>query len=367
MSGDGMTDAQKTIAEFAARLAAKGAAQDAAAQKAAAQAGVQKGAAQKGAEEKIVIRPAGAAPTGVRVSASSQPPPAAASQAVARSGAPGLPAPRNPARPSGKGGKAKGGKPRKATASAPRRPMMEVLRGWTQDFRFRLLPVTIFVAVLMLGVRVGDMWRIATRDAKLPDFPVTMAQGPQTPPPANGAKPPPDKAPPPKATTSPAPNPAKDGPPPTANSGAPAATPNNAPLGPISDQELLQHFAERRAEIEKRTKELEQREALLTAAEKRIDQKVGEMEKVRSDIQKLMNQGDEKQSAQLESLVKIYETMKPKEAARIFEELEMPVLLGVIQKMKENKSAPILASMDPVKAKEVTSALIERRVPMTSK
>ncbi len=359
MSGDGMTDAQKTIAEFAARLAAKGAAQDAAAQKAAAQ----KAGVQKGAEEKIVIRPAGAAPTGVRVSASSQAP-AAASQAVARSGAPSsVPATRNAARPSGKS-KAKGGKPRKAS-SAPRRPMMEVLRGWTQDFRFRLLPVTIFVAVLMLGVRVGDMWRIATRDAKLPDFPVTMAQGPQTPPPANGAKPPPDKAPPPKATT--APNPAKDGPPPMANNGAPAATPNNAPLGPISDQELLQHFAERRAEIEKRTKEIEQREALLTAAEKRIDQKVSEMEKVRSDIQKLMSQGDEKQSAQLESLVKIYETMKPKEAARIFEELEMPVLLGVIQKMKENKSAPILASMDPVKAKEVTSALIERRVPMIAK
>ncbi len=363
MSGDGMTDAQKTIAEFAARLAAKGAAQDAAAQKAAAQkGGAQKAGAQKGGEEKIVIRPAGAAPTGVRVSASSQTP-AAASQAVARSGAPSsASATRNAVRPSGKG-KAKGGKPRKA-ASAPRRPMMEVMRGWTQDFRFRLLPVTIFVAVLMLGVRVGDMWRIATRDAKLPDFPVTMAQGPQTPPPANGAKPPADKAPPPKATT--APNPAKDGPPPMAN-GAASTPAANAPLGPISDQELLQHFAERRAEIEKRTKEIEQREALLTAAEKRIDQKVSEMEKVRSDIQKLMSQGDEKQSAQLESLVKIYETMKPKEAARIFEELEMPVLLGVIQKMKENKSAPILASMDPVKAKEVTSALIERRVPMIAK
>ena len=137
-----------------------------------------------------------------------------------------------------------------------------------------------------------------------------------------------------------------------------------APLGPINDQELLQHFAERRAEIEKRTKEMEQREALLAAAEKRIDQNVAEMEKVRADIQKLMNQGDEKQSTQLESLVKIYETMKPKEAARIFEELDMPVLLGVIQRMKEQKTAPILAAMDPVKAKEVTSALVERRVPL---
>ncbi|WP_431308524.1 MotE family protein, partial [Azospirillum oryzae] len=147
---------------------------------------------------------------------------------------------------------------------------------------------------------------------------------------------------------------------------APAANAPLAPLGPIDNQELLQHFAERRAEIERRTKEMEQREALLAAAEKRIEQKVAEMEKTKSDIQKLMAQGDEKQSAQLESLVKIYETMKPKEAARIFEELDMPVLLGVIQKMKEQKTAPILAAMDPVKAKEVTSALVERRVPLSA-
>ncbi|RTR24658.1 hypothetical protein EJ903_00370 [Azospirillum griseum] len=345
-------------------MAAKGAAQDAAA-----------AAARARTEEKVVIRPAGAAPTGVRVSASAQT--AAQASAVPTPNAPavvpagsraGLPARAGATRPSAKGGKTgkgKGGKAR--VAAAPRRPLMEVVRGWTKDVRFRLLPVTIFVAVLMLGVRVGDVWRIATRDAQLPDFPATMAQG-QQPPPPNGGKPPVDpKAPPPKATTAPnaPPNPAKDGPPPAAPApGAPAAA--NAPLGPITDQELLQHFAERRAEIERRTKELEQREALLTAAEKRIDQKVAEMEKVRADIQKLMNQGDEKQSTQLESLVRIYETMKPKEAARIFEELEMPVLLGVIQKMKEAKSAPILAAMDPVKAKEVTSALIERRVPVTA-
>ncbi len=370
MSGDGMSDAQKTIADFAARLAAKGAAQDAAA-----------AAARAAAEEKVVIRPAGAAPTGVRVSASAQPSPNAstanAPAVVPAGGRAGLPTPARTGapRPSAKGGKSgkgkggKGGKPR--AAAPPRRPLMEVVRGWTKDVRFRLLPVTIFVAVLMLGVRVGDVWRIATRDAQLPDFPATLAQGQQPPPPGNGKPPPDPKAPPPKAANLPVPpgaappNPAKDGPPPGAPApGAPAAA--NAPLGPITDQELLQHFAERRAEIERRTKELEQREALLTAAEKRIDQKVAEMEKVRSDIQKLMSQGDEKQSTQLESLVRIYETMKPKEAARIFEELEMPVLLGVIQKMKEAKSAPILAAMDPVKAKEVTSALIERRVPATA-
>ncbi|MBY6265391.1 hypothetical protein EI613_26225 [Azospirillum sp. 412522] len=313
-----------------------------------------------GGEPRVVIRPAGAAPTGVRTS-----PTLAAQQAQQAQ----LPAVRPAAgKVPAKKGKAKV-KPRKP--ATPRVPLAERLRARVRGFRFRLLPLTIFVAVMMLGVRVGDLWRLATHDARLPDFPVSLAQGPQSAPPAT---PPIQMAAgqAPTATTKPA---GKDAAPapggasgpanaPAAN--APTANAPLAPLGPIDNQELLQHFAERRAEIERRTKEMEQREALLAAAEKRIDQKVAEMEKTRSDIQKLMAQGDEKQSTQLESLVKIYETMKPKEAARIFEELDMPVLLGVIQKMKEQKTAPILAAMDPVKAKEVTSALVERRVPLTA-
>jgi flagellar motility protein MotE (MotC chaperone) len=53
--------------------------------------------------------------------------------------------------------------------------------------------------------------------------------------------------------------------------------------------------------------------------------------------------------------------MKPKEAARIFDTLEMDVLLSVIGKMNERKMSPILASMDPDKAREVTIKLAEQR------
>src|SRR3546814_4430099 len=57
---------------------------------------------------------------------------------------------------------------------------------------------------------------------------------------------------------------------------------------------------------------------------------------------------------QMQSLVKIYESMKPKDAARIFEELDMEVLLEVVERMKERKTAPILAEMNPERAKTVT-------------
>ena len=262
------------------------------------------------------------------------------------------PAPKAPAKPAAK----KARKPVK-----PKRdPLVVRLAARARGMRFRVLPLMIFVAVLLLGVRVGEMWRVATRDYRLPEFPTSLAQNPPAAPaaPASSAPAPSNVTPgegnkPNGAPPAGAPLPAAAPPPPGG-----ASTMAMAP----ADGELAQHFAGRRAELERRMKDVEQREALLAAAEKRIDQKLQELDKVRGDIQKLLRTGDEKQNAQLESLVKIYETMKPKEAARIFEELDMPVLLDVIQRMKEQKTAPILASMDPVKAKEVTSALVERRV-----
>src|SRR3546814_19626533 len=61
------------------------------------------------------------------------------------------------------------------------------------------------------------------------------------------------------------------------------------------------------------------------------------------------------------SLVKIYESMKPKDAARIFEHLDMEVLLEVVERMKERKTAPILAELDPERASTVTLELAKLR------
>ena len=47
--------------------------------------------------------------------------------------------------------------------------------------------------------------------------------------------------------------------------------------------------------------------------------------------------------------------MKPRDAAAIFNDLDMPVLLQVLDRMKEAKAAPILAAMQPDRAREATT------------
>ena len=63
----------------------------------------------------------------------------------------------------------------------------------------------------------------------------------------------------------------------------------------------------------------------------------------------------EREDTSWKGLVKVYEAMKPRDAATIFNDLEMPVLLQVVDRMKEAKAAPVLAAMQPDKARDLTA------------
>ena len=230
--------------------------------------------------------------------------------------------------------------------------------------RFRLLPLLIVTASLTLLVRLGGVWH--GLDAVAPIQ--SAAAGTRSPGASEGSSPPagarltalqiaavgPDEN-------------GEEGADEQAKAGEETDTLKFEALSSdpfdLTDEEieLLQKLAKRRAEIDRRARDLEQRTALLEAAEQRIDEKVGQLKLLQDTIQSLLIQHGEQEEAQLRSLVKIYESMKPKDAARIFEELDMVVLLEIIERMKERKTAPILAQMDPKRAKAITLELANRR------
>ena len=95
----------------------------------------------------------------------------------------------------------------------------------------------------------------------------------------------------------------------------------------------------------------------MKAAERRIDRKIEDLKALRGAVEGLIKTHDDQQAKKMQSLVKIYEAMKPKDAARIFEELDLDTLLLVAERMKERKLAPIMAKMNPQKAKTMTVEL----------
>ena len=227
--------------------------------------------------------------------------------------------------------------------------------------KIRLVPATIFVATLMVTIKVANIYG----EYSLNDIPFQLstasAQDQQKEPKAaENAK---------ETTSKNTSNSKKDkikpGEKKEPNKKASEKNEDNPDNDPTlftqAEIDLLQELADRREQIERMSKQISLREGLMKAAEKRISKRVAELKLLQRTIQDLIKTHDDQQESKMESLVKIYEAMKPKDAARIFEQLDLDTLLIVVERMKERRLAPVMAQMNPEKAKDITVQLSKLR------
>lgn len=131
---------------------------------------------------------------------------------------------------------------------------------------------------------------------------------------------------------------------------------------------IASDLAQQQREVE-RTRTLDMQGALLTAAEKRIDDKLQQLSSERRPVRALdrpvrrisaaapAELAPEPADNRIAALVKMYQAMRPKDAARIFERLDMSVQVDVASHMRERAAAAIMAEMDPKAASALTMAL----------
>ncbi len=131
-----------------------------------------------------------------------------------------------------------------------------------------------------------------------------------------------------------------------------------------AEVEILQELVQRRAAIDKRGRDLAERESLLQAAEKQIEKKLQELKQLQGAVEATLKRHDDDEDVRKRSLVKIFEGMKPPEAARIFEQMELAQLVDIIERMKERNVSPIMAQLHPVRARQVAAELAKRRMPI---
>jgi flagellar motility protein MotE (MotC chaperone) len=105
------------------------------------------------------------------------------------------------------------------------------------------------------------------------------------------------------------------------------------------------------------------RENLLKAAEGRIEARIGELKQLEASVGVAQREKEDNDAKRMRSLVVMYEAMKPKDAARIFDRLELPILVDVTSAMKPAKVADVMAAMDADAAKRLTVALANRALP----
>ncbi len=127
--------------------------------------------------------------------------------------------------------------------------------------------------------------------------------------------------------------------------------------GDNSEEALLARLAERRGELDRRDADIAMRTALLEAAEKRLDERTKELAALEAQVAALVDEKQAAEEAGFRAVVTMYETMKPKDAAKIFDTLGTTVMVKVVRAMSPRKMSPILAAMSPEPAQKLTVAL----------
>ena len=144
---------------------------------------------------------------------------------------------------------------------------------------------------------------------------------------------------------------------------ATAPSPAETTPSPVSDSErsLLQDLRQRRQALDTRAAALKTRESMLVAAEQKLSARLAQLEALQKKLEVLDAAQQQKEEAGWQGLVKLYEVMKPKDAATIFNDLSMPVLLQLMDRMKDAKAALVMAAMNTDKARDVTAQLARMR------
>ena len=127
-----------------------------------------------------------------------------------------------------------------------------------------------------------------------------------------------------------------------------------------SERAILERLQARRQELETRAREIDIRESLLKATEKRVEARVEELKAVESRISTATQQKNEAEAARFKGIITMYEGMKPKDAAKVFDRLEMPVLFEIASQIAPRKMADILGLMAPDAAERLTVEMARR-------
>jgi len=215
----------------------------------------------------------------------------------------------------------------------------------------RLIPVVIFAAASLLATKVvsilqfdgrtpyeavvtkGDGRELASLNANEVEVTGSSAAPKETPPPPAAASPPAQPVP-------------------------PGAT---IPGGlSRAERALLERLGERRQELDTRNRDMELRENLIKDAEKRLETRIEELK----DIENRISGKGGEQAAKLKSIVIMYEAMKPKDAAKIFDKLDQLVLVDVASVMNPRKLSEVLAQMNADSAQRLTVELAKRNAGM---
>src|SRR5262249_9969183 len=136
--------------------------------------------------------------------------------------------------------------------------------------------------------------------------------------------------------------------------GAPAGFAPDHPSPSAGERAVLESLNQRRQELETRARELDRRDNPLAASEHRGEARPAEIKAGEERINATVHKKDEAEAARFKALVSMYENMKPKDAAKIFDRLDMRILVELSAQLNPRRMSDILGQMSPEVAERLT-------------
>jgi flagellar motility protein MotE (MotC chaperone) len=134
---------------------------------------------------------------------------------------------------------------------------------------------------------------------------------------------------------------------------------SNRPVSP-AERAILERLHERRQELDKRARELDMRENMLKEAESKLDARMNELKALETQYGPGGKKKEESEAARMKGLVTMYENMKAKDAAKIFDRLDIKVLIEMATQINPRRMSDIMAQMNPEAAEKLTNELAAR-------
>ncbi|MBO87773.1 MAG: hypothetical protein CL927_20680, partial [Deltaproteobacteria bacterium] len=109
--------------------------------------------------------------------------------------------------------------------------------------------------------------------------------------------------------------------------------------------------------LKRREDLLENEKQDLRTAEAALQSRLGELQKLRDQIREMLTELDGEREERVANLVKMFESMRPKQAAAILEVTDDEIALEVLERMNQGKAGKTLAAMDAQRASDLAERI----------
>jgi len=124
---------------------------------------------------------------------------------------------------------------------------------------------------------------------------------------------------------------------------------------------MIEIIENKNREIKKKEEELRLKEVRLEALEAKILKDLKKIEKSISESKEQMGAQDAKTKANVNSLIKVYSSMKPEEAASLVEAIDEELALSIVSGMKSKIAGQVLSKLNVKVAKRISEKLAGKK------